>query len=173
MQVPTSCRVAKLYRAIEAGVDPSRIVFAGVGKSMQEIAYALEQDILYFTVESEPELKRISACASQMGRTGRIAIRVNPDVDPKTHKYTSTGKKENKFGVDIERAMAAYALAASLPNLEIAGLHMHLGSPIMTTRAVYRGLGESRPRMCRAVFTLRYVSAYRYRRRPGHPVFRG
>jgi len=122
----------ELYRARKAGVPADKIVFAGVGKSEQEIEYALRENILYFTVESEPELERISAVGKKIGLTGRVAIRVNPDVDPKTHKYTSTGKKENKFGVDLERAMQAYELAARLPNLEITSLHMHLGSPIMT-----------------------------------------
>jgi len=122
----------ELYRARKAGIPANKIVFAGVGKTETEIEYALRENILYFTVESEPELERISAVAKKHGLTGRIAIRVNPDVDPKTHKYTSTGKKENKFGVDLERAMQAYELAAKLPNLEITSLHMHLGSPIMT-----------------------------------------
>jgi len=122
----------ELYRARRAGIPANKIVFAGVGKTVSEIEYALRENILYFTVESEPELERISAVGKRTGLTGRIAIRVNPDVDPKTHKYTSTGKKENKFGVDLERAMAAYDLAARLPNLEITSLHMHLGSPIMT-----------------------------------------
>lgn len=123
----------ELYRARRAGVSASKIVFAGVGKTESEIEYALKEGILYFTVESEPELERISACAKKLGTVGRIAIRVNPDVDPKTHKYTSTGKKENKFGVNLERAFEAYELAARLPNLELTSLHMHLGSPIMTS----------------------------------------
>lgn len=123
----------ELFRARRAGVAADQIVFAGVGKRDDEIDYALREGILYFTVESEPELERISACAKKLGLVGRVAIRVNPDVDPKTHKYTSTGKKENKFGVDLERAFAAYELAARLPNLEITSLHMHLGSPIMTS----------------------------------------
>lgn len=123
----------ELYRARRAGVPANKIVFAGVGKTEEEIEYALKEGILYFTVESEQELERISACAKKSGTAGRIAIRVNPDVDPKTHKYTSTGKKENKFGVNLERAFEAYELAARLPNLELTSLHMHLGSPIMTS----------------------------------------
>lgn len=123
----------ELYRARRAGVPANKIVFAGVGKTEEEIEYALKEGILYFTVESEQELERISACAKKSGTVGRIAIRVNPDVDPKTHKYTSTGKKENKFGVNLERAFEAYELAARLPNLELTSLHMHLGSPIMTS----------------------------------------
>lgn len=123
----------ELCRARRAGVPANKIVFAGVGKTEAEVELALREGILYFTVESEQELERISACAKKLGAVGRIAIRVNPDVDPKTHKYTSTGKKENKFGVNLERALAAYELAARLPNLELTSLHMHLGSPIMTS----------------------------------------
>lgn len=122
----------ELWRARRAGVPANKIVFAGVGKNETEIEQALREGILYFTVESEQEIERISAVAKRTGTIGRIAMRVNPDVDAKTHKYTSTGKKENKFGVDLERAFAAYELAARLPNLEITSLHMHLGSPIMT-----------------------------------------
>ncbi|NKB24406.1 MAG: diaminopimelate decarboxylase [Kiritimatiellae bacterium] len=146
----------ELYRARRAGVDASKIVFAGVGKSVAEIEYALQEDILYFTVESEPELERISASAQRLGKIGRIAIRVNPDVDPKTHKYTSTGKKENKFGVDLERAVKAYEHAASLPGLEITGVHMHLGSPLMTTAPYVEALEKVRP-LCDTLKT-RYPS---------------
>ncbi|HMP96285.1 MAG TPA: diaminopimelate decarboxylase [Kiritimatiellia bacterium] len=135
----------ELYRARCAGVSAEKIVFAGVGKTASEIEYALRENILYFTVESEPELERISAVARKIGAVGRIAIRVNPDVDPKTHKYTSTGKKENKFGVDLERAMHAYELAASLPNLEITSIHMHLGSPIMTKDPYEEALHKVKP----------------------------
>lgn len=135
----------ELMRARRAGVPADKIVFAGVGKTEAEIERALREGILYFTVESEPELERISACAKRLGATGRIAIRVNPDVDPRTHKYTSTGKKENKFGVDLERAHAAYALAARLPNLEITSLHMHLGSPIMTSDPYAEALAKVAP----------------------------
>lgn len=122
----------ELYRALRAGFDPSKIAFAGVGKTEDEIEYAINEDILYFTVESEQELERISHCADRLGKKARIAIRVNPDVDPKTHKYTSTGMKENKFGIDLQRAEAAYDAAAEMPGIEIAGVHMHLGSPIST-----------------------------------------
>jgi diaminopimelate decarboxylase len=121
----------ELFRALRAGADASKIVFAGVGKTREEIEYALKQSIRFFTCESEPEARRISECAQRLGTTGRIAFRVNPDVDPKTHKYISTGKKENKFGLDLERTLSAYAMAAALPNIEIAGLHMHIGSQIL------------------------------------------
>ena len=135
----------ELYRALRAGVAPEKCVFAGVGKTESEIDYALQQGIGYFTVESEPELERISARAQVLGLIGRIAIRVNPDVDPKTHKYTSTGKKESKFGVDLERAVKAYELAASLPGLEIVGIHMHIGSPIMSAEPYVNALKKIGP----------------------------
>lgn len=121
----------ELYRALRAGAKANTIVFAGVGKTREEIEYALTEQIAFFTCESEPEAARISECAKRLGLTGRIAFRVNPDVDPKTHKYISTGKKENKFGLDFERTMQAYSLAAALPNIEIAGLHMHIGSQLL------------------------------------------
>lgn len=124
--------LGELMRARRAGIPADKITFAGVGKTEAEIEAALRENILLFTVESEPELDRISACAARLGATARIAIRVNPDVDPKTHKYISTGKKENKFGVDIQRALQIYARAAALPGLEIAGLHMHIGSQILS-----------------------------------------
>ena len=138
----------EIFRAKSAGIPTDRIVFAGVGKSEQEILYALREDILCFTVESEPELTRISSCARGCGRNARVDIRVNPDVDPKTHKYTSTGKKENKFGVDLERALRAYEQAAELPHIQIAGLHMHIGSPVMSVQPYAEALEKVIP-VCR------------------------
>ena len=138
----------ELYRSKRAGIPPSQMVFAGVGKTEKEIEYALREEILSFTVESEPELERINDCAGRLGRTGRIDIRMNPDVDPKTHKYTSTGKRENKFGIDLERAALAYQQAASLPHLEVAGLHMHIGSPVMSVQPYREALEKVVP-FCR------------------------
>lgn len=138
----------ELYRARQAGMPADRIVFAGVGKTEAEIEYALREGILYFTVESEPELDRIHACARRLGTRGRVALRVNPDVDPMTHRYTSTGKKENKFGVDLERAEKAYAQAAALDGLEITGLHMHLGSPLMSVDPYVEAIDKITP-LCR------------------------
>jgi len=134
----------ELFRALRAGADPGRIVFAGVGKTRDEIEYALQQDILFFTVESEPEAARISDCAQKLGVTGRIAFRVNPDVDPQTHKYISTGKKENKFGLDLDRTARAYETAGSLPNIEIAGLHLHIGSQILSPEPFVEAFGRVR-----------------------------
>lgn len=130
----------ELYRALKAGADPQKIVFAGVGKTRDEIEYAIKSNILFFTVESEPEAARISECAVKVGRKARIAFRVNPDVDPKTHKYISTGKKENKFGLDAERVVKACDLAGALPNIEIAGLHMHIGSQLLSVHPFLQGL---------------------------------
>jgi diaminopimelate decarboxylase len=132
----------ELFRARKAGADPARIVFAGVGKTQDEIEYALKEGILFFTVESESEAVRISDCARRLGVVGRIAFRVNPDVDPQTHKYISTGKKENKFGLDLNRAAAAYAQAARLPNIELAGLHIHIGSQLLNPQPYAEALDK-------------------------------
>ena len=120
----------ELRRARAAGVPANKIIFAGVGKTREEMAYALSQGILGFNVESEPELDALSAVASSMGLTARIAIRVNPDVDAKTHAKISTGKSENKFGIPYADAPELYAHAATLPGLDVAGIHMHIGSQI-------------------------------------------
>ena len=120
----------ELRRARAAGVPADKIIFAGVGKSAGEIAYALGQNILGFNIESEPELRLLSEIAASLGRTARIAFRVNPDVDAKTHAKISTGKAENKFGIPFEDAPRLYAAAAQLPGIEIAGIHMHIGSQV-------------------------------------------
>ena len=120
----------ELRRALAAGVSPERIVFSGVGKTPDEMALALGHAIFGFNVESEAELRALSGVAKGMNRTARIALRVNPDVDAKTHHKISTGKAEHKFGVPYADAPALYRLAASLPNIDAAGVHMHIGSQI-------------------------------------------
>ncbi|OFC70193.1 diaminopimelate decarboxylase [Alteromonas confluentis] len=122
----------ELARVLEAGGDAGKVVFSGVGKTREEIRYALEQGILCFNVESEPELERINAVAAEMGVTAPISLRINPDVDAKTHPYISTGLKANKFGIPRERAIATYELADSLPNLEVKGMDCHIGSQLTT-----------------------------------------
>ncbi|KNG94401.1 diaminopimelate decarboxylase [Pseudaestuariivita atlantica] len=117
-------------RAVAAGVPGDRIVFSGVGKTEAEIAQALAGGIRQFNVESEPEMQQISRIAAQMGKTVPITIRVNPDVDAKTHAKISTGKSENKFGIPIDRAREVYALAASLPGLDVIGIDVHIGSQL-------------------------------------------
>jgi len=120
----------ELRRALAAGASPDKIVFAGVGKTAREIAFALDTGILCFNVESEPELERISEIATAKGMTAAIAIRINPDIDAKTHAKITTGKAENKFGIPYERAHAVYARAAALPGIKVTGVDMHIGSQI-------------------------------------------
>ena len=120
----------ELRRARAAGVPGSRIVYSGVGKTEVEMAYALDQDILCFNVESEPELELLSEVATSRGVTARISIRVNPDVDALTHHKISTGTYANKFGIPIDDAPRVYARAAKLPGLAITGVDMHIGSQI-------------------------------------------
>ncbi len=120
----------ELRRARTAGVPADRIIFAGVGKTREEMAYALAEGIRGFNVESEPELDALSEVATGLGRTAHIALRINPDVDAKTHAKISTGKAENKFGIAFGDAPRLYAKAAKLPGIKIAGVHMHIGSQI-------------------------------------------
>ncbi|MGQ4275034.1 diaminopimelate decarboxylase [Terrihabitans sp. B22-R8] len=120
----------ELKRALAAGVPGSRITFSGVGKTEAEMAAALDAGILCFNVESEPELHRLSEVASARGAIARIALRVNPDVDARTHAKISTGKAENKFGVAYAAARALYAKAAHLPGIKVSGVDMHIGSQI-------------------------------------------
>ncbi|MEX0287149.1 MAG: diaminopimelate decarboxylase [Paracoccaceae bacterium] len=117
-------------RARAAGVPGERIVFSGVGKTVREMRTALAGGIRQFNVESEPELEQLSAVASGMGKIAPITIRVNPDVDAKTHEKISTGKSENKFGIPIARAREVYARAAALPGIEVIGIDVHIGSQI-------------------------------------------
>lgn len=120
----------ELRRARAAGVPGSRITFSGVGKTQREIELALDEKILCFNVESEPELEEISRIAAARGVKAPIALRVNPDVDARTHHKISTGKSENKFGIPISRARAVYAHAAKLPGIHVSGVDMHIGSQI-------------------------------------------
>jgi diaminopimelate decarboxylase len=120
----------ELYRALKVGADPKKCVFAGVGKNDEEITYALEQGILLFNVESEEELANIDRIAGKLGKKAPVALRVNPDVDPQTHTYISTGKKETKFGVDLIRAKRILQSALDLKNINLNGLHVHIGSQI-------------------------------------------
>jgi diaminopimelate decarboxylase len=121
----------ELFRVIKAGGDPRAVVFSGVGKTAGEIEYALEQGIHSFNCESEPELALIDALASRLGVKARVAVRVNPDVDPATHPYISTGLRENKFGIDIADVAAVYERARALPNLVLEGVSCHIGSQML------------------------------------------
>ncbi len=120
----------ELARVIEAGGDPAKVVFSGVGKTEAEIEYALEAGIYCFNVESEAELDRINKVAAEINKKAPISIRVNPDVDAKTHPYISTGLKANKFGIERERAVEVYKHAASLSHLAVKGIDCHIGSQL-------------------------------------------
>lgn len=147
----------ELFRALRAGVKASKIVFAGVGKTRAEIEYALRENILFFTVESQAELARISDCAAGLRKKARVALRVNPDVDPDTHKYVATGRKHTKFGIDPESAIALCRSAPQFRHVSVVGLHMHIGSQILdaapfaraleTIRGMYSHLGPYCPDM--------------------------
>lgn len=120
----------ELARVIAAGGDPRKVVFSGVGKTDDEIRAALQADILCFNLESIGELERVQQIAAALGRRARISVRTNPDVDPKTHPYITTGLRQNKFGVDYAATRALYRRAAELPNVEIAGIGCHIGSQV-------------------------------------------
>ena len=120
----------ELARVLAAGADPAKVVFSGVGKQVSEMRAALEAGVKCFNVESVPELKRLSQVACEMSKTAAVSLRVNPDVDAQTHPYISTGLKENKFGIAIEDAPAAYQLASSLPGISVVGVDCHIGSQI-------------------------------------------
>lgn len=120
----------ELFRVLKAGADPKKVVFSGVGKNRQEIEYALKSGILMFNVESEPELDTLNEVASGMGKKAPISFRVNPDVDPKTHPYISTGMKKSKFGIDIKRSVDQYKKALTLSHVEVVGVDCHIGSQI-------------------------------------------
>lgn len=120
----------ELFRALKAGVPASKIVFAGVGKNAEEIRDALKADILMFNVESSAEIHALNDVAASMGKKARVALRINPDIDPKTHPYISTGLKKSKFGIAADRAVEEFALASSLGHIEVIGVHAHIGSQL-------------------------------------------
>lgn len=122
--------VGELERVIAAGGDPGKVVFSGVGKRDDEMRRALEVGIRCFNIESEAELDRLNSVAREMGKAAAISIRVNPDVDAKTHPYISTGLKENKFGIDIKTVEAVYERAESMPNIKVDGIDCHIGSQL-------------------------------------------
>ncbi|MDX9821138.1 MAG: diaminopimelate decarboxylase [Syntrophales bacterium] len=132
----------ELYRALLAGADPGKVVYSGVGKRIDEIDYALTSGILLFNVESFAELETIQARAKELGKKAGIALRINPDVDPQTHPYISTGLKENKFGIDIGTAVEAYRKAAGFANLDVIGVSCHIGSQVTKVSPFVDALGR-------------------------------
>ncbi|WP_435011457.1 diaminopimelate decarboxylase [Tundrisphaera lichenicola] len=133
----------ELYRVQVAGGKPSQTVFAGVGKTDEEIAAGLKAGVLMFNVESEAELAAIARVADSMGVQAPVALRVNPDVDPKTHRYISTGKKESKFGMDIDRSLALAERSKELKSVSMIGVHMHIGSQITTVEPYAGAAGKA------------------------------
>ncbi len=132
----------ELERVIAAGGDTRKVIFSGVGKSRDEMRFALSHDILCFNVESIPELHRLNEVAGSVGKRARVSLRVNPDVDPKTHPYISTGLKENKFGIAFEDAVETYRVAASLPHLEVTGIDCHIGSQLLDDAPLLEALDK-------------------------------
>ena len=147
----------ELHRVKLAGGDPERTVFAGVGKTGDEIVAGLEAGVLMFNVESEGELEAIARVAAAMNRVAPIALRVNPDVDPRTHRYISTGKKESKFGMDIERSLRVAEAALAMNSVRMIGMHMHIGSQITTTEPYAGAVAQG-------------VEVIGQLRRMGHPI---
>lgn len=132
----------ELLRVIAAGGDPHKVIFSGVGKSREEMRLALSHDILCFNVESIPELHRLNEVAAGLGKRARVSLRVNPDVDPKTHPYISTGLKENKFGIAFDDALSTYRVAASLPHIEVTGIDCHIGSQLLDDAPLLEALDK-------------------------------
>ncbi len=135
----------ELFRVIKAGGDPGKCTFAGVGKTEEEIRYSIDCGIYCFNVESEEELVEINRIAATMGKVAPIAVRVNPNVDAKTHKYISTGKSENKFGVDFEYIEGVYERAAKLENIHLKGLQMHIGSQLTDVKPFVEAVEKVTP----------------------------
>jgi diaminopimelate decarboxylase len=150
----------EMYRALQAGVDPGKVVYSGVGKRPDEIRLALEHDILMFNIESPQELQALNQAAGEMGRKARISLRVNPDVDPQTHPYISTGLKQNKFGINLDKSVAAYKVAQELAHLEIVGVACHIGSQLTQLSPFIETLGRLKElitRLRREQINIRYL----------------
>jgi len=139
----------ELFKARQSGIPAERIVYSGVGKTREEIDYALREDILMFNIESAQELEAIDQRAGAMRARARIALRVNPDVDPKTHPYISTGLKKNKFGIDIEQAMQSYERARTLEHVDVVGIDCHIGSQLTEIPPFVEALERLKALVCR------------------------
>jgi diaminopimelate decarboxylase len=150
----------ELYRVLAAGGDPAKCTFAGVGKSREEIEYALEQRVYSFNVESEAELEHIGRIAGEKETRAPIALRVNPDVDPHTHEYISTGSHENKFGIALDRVGAIYEQAAKMGSVAIVGVQMHIGSQIAEAKPFASAIEKVAPivRELKSKYEIRFLS---------------
>ncbi len=150
----------ELYRALKAGVDPGKIVYSGVGKRPEEIRAAVKAGILLFNLESSQELEEINRIAGALKQKARVSLRINPDIDPQTHPYISTGLKKNKFGIDIDRALEDYRRARALPHLEVVGVACHIGSQITEVAPFVAALGRLKELIARLQemrITIRYL----------------
>jgi len=139
----------ELFRAMKAGARPDRIVYSGVGKRSDEIEYALELPILMFNVESSQELVAIDQIAGRMGTVAPVSLRVNPDVDPHTHPYVSTGLKKNKFGINIQKSIADYILASTLPHVQVIGVSCHIGSQLTEVEPFVEAVQRVKELVCK------------------------
>ena len=150
----------ELFRVLAAGGDPAKCTFAGVGKSGDEIEYALEQGVYSFNVESEAELEAIERIARAKKMRAPIALRVNPDVDPHTHQYISTGSQENKFGIALDQVRAVYERAAKMSNIEIVGVQMHIGSQITEAKPFASAIEKVAPlvRELKSKYAIKFFS---------------
>ncbi len=135
----------ELFRVLQAGGDPGKVVYAGVGKTDVEINAALDAGIAYFNIESEEELANLARLARDKGKRAQCALRINPDVDPKTHRHTATGKRESKFGVDLDRAMTVFETFGKESSLSLSAVHLHLGSPIYSAEPYVEALEKTLP----------------------------
>ncbi|MGA2090074.1 MAG: diaminopimelate decarboxylase [Endomicrobiales bacterium] len=151
----------ELFRSLEAGFDPKKIVYAGIGKTAQEIEYALKSGILIFNVESMEELAAINGIAARLKKKASIAFRINPDVDAQTHRYITTGTGKAKFGIPYDEAGAAYRMASRLAHIDVAGIHCHIGSQITTVRPFHHAavkIEKLRVQLQKSGISLRYVN---------------
>jgi len=150
----------ELFRAVKAGADPQKCTFAGVGKARDEIEYALEQGVYSFNVESEAELEYIGRIAAAKKSSAPIALRINPDVDPRTHEYIATGSHENKFGIALSDAVAVYEHAAKMRSIDIVGVQMHIGSQITETQPFVDAVSKVAPlvRDLKSKYGIRFFS---------------
>src|SRR3989442_10207884 len=162
----------ELYRVLAAGGDPAKCTFAGVGKSRDEIEYAIDQGVYSFNVESEAELEYIDKIAGAKKLRAPIALRVNPDVDPHTHEYIATGSHENKFGIALGQAPAVYERAAKMRDIDIVGVQMHIGSQITESAPFADAIGKVAPlvRQLKSRYGIKFFSivggvGIKYRRR--------
>jgi diaminopimelate decarboxylase len=130
----------ELFRALKAGVSPSKIVFAGVGKNAEEIRDALKAEILMFNIESSAEMHAINDVAASVGKIAPVALRINPDIDPKTHPYISTGLKKSKFGIAADRALEEFRVASTLRHIHVVGVHAHIGSQLTEVTPIVESL---------------------------------